>query len=171
MAFLSGQSYEPAVDSSGQLKDASEIDFYNSESDIIPLRKKSSMFFSIDYLDIYTLLKPSFAIAPAPRRSTRVTSNNLDVLLDAEKRNSDGEVESKMAQLRKPRKSKSKSKHATQRVHVEEDTDKEDSNFTMDTGSGSESDENSVEEDHDTVDISNVEVRNFYDFVNSLLAG
>ena len=100
-----------------------------------------------------------------------MTSNNLDVLLDAEKRNSDGEVESKMAQLRKPRKSKSKSKHATQRVHVEEDTDKEDSNFTMDTGSGSESDENSVEEDHDTVDISNVEVRNFYDFVNSLLAG
>ena len=61
----------------------------------------------------------------------RVTSNNLDVLLDAEKHNSNGEVESKMAQLRKPRKkSKSKSKHATQRVHVEEDTDKEDSNFT-----------------------------------------
>ena len=40
----------------------------------------------------------------------------------------------------------------------------------MDTGSASESDGNSVE-DHDTVDISNVEVRNFYDFVNSLLAG
>ena len=99
-----------------------------------------------------------------------MTSNNLDVLLDAEKRNSDGEVESKMAQLRKPQKSKSKLKHVTQRVHVEEDTDKEDSNFTMDTGSASESDENSVE-DHYTVDISNVEVRNFYDFVNSLLAG
>lgn len=45
MAFFSGQPAEPAVDSSGQLKDASEIDFYNSESDIIPLRKKSSTFF------------------------------------------------------------------------------------------------------------------------------
>ena len=42
--------------------------------------------------------------------------------------------------------------------------------YCMDTGSASESDGNSVE-DHDTVDISNVEVRNFYDFVNSLLAG
>ena len=48
MAFLSRQPVEqlgPALDSSGQLKDADEIDFYNSESDIIPLRKKPSMFF------------------------------------------------------------------------------------------------------------------------------
>ena len=103
----------------------------------------------------------------------RMNSNNLNMLLDAEKRNSDGEIELKMAPalFRKPQKSKSKSKHARGHTGIEEDTDKEDSNFTMDTGSTSESDENSVEEDHDTVAISNVEVRNFYDFVNSLLAG
>ena len=47
MATLSAHVEEPALDSSGQLKEAFEIDFYNSESDIVPLPcKKSSTSFS-----------------------------------------------------------------------------------------------------------------------------
>ena len=88
-----------------------------------------------------------------------MTANNLDVLLDAEKHNSDGEVELKMATFRKPWKSKSKSKHA--RGYGEEDMDKEDLDFTMNAGSAPESssDEISVDKDNDPVTISNTEVR------------
>ena len=160
MTLSSGHIDEPALDSSGHLKDASEIDFYNSESDIVPLHKKPSASLSI--WTSWSWLYISFLIAQAPRRSTRVTAGNLDALLDAEKRNSDGEVESKLAAFRKPRKSKTKSKHV--RGHSEDNTDKEDFNFNMDTDSSSEGDDISVEEDNDTVTISNTEVRKFYDF-------
>jgi hypothetical protein len=98
----------------------------------LPDRKKSSMSFQVD--DIYFLLKWPFEIAHAPRRSTHVTTNNLDLFLDAEKRNSDGKVESKMATFRKPR--KSKTKHT--KVIGEEDTDKEDLTFAITSESSSD---------------------------------
>jgi len=100
-------------------------------------------------------------IVHGPRRSTRVSANNLDVLLDAEKHNSDGEIESKAATSRKPRKNKKKSNHGD----GEDDTDKDDHNFSN-TGLASESSSNEFsigEEDPDF--ITNVEVGNIHDCV------
>ncbi|KAF8817292.1 hypothetical protein BYT27DRAFT_7247515 [Phlegmacium glaucopus] len=106
MAFVAAHVDEPALDATGHLKDASEMDFYNSESDDVPLPRKNPV--------------------RGPRRSTRVSSNNLDVLLDAEKHNSDGEIELKAATSRKPSKNKKKLNHGD----GEEDTDKDDHNFS-----------------------------------------
>ena len=41
MAFIAASVNEPALDSTGHLKDASEMDFYNSKSDDVPLPCKS----------------------------------------------------------------------------------------------------------------------------------
>ena len=106
-------------------------------------------------------------IAQAQCRSTHVTTNNLDALLNAEKCNSDGEIELKMATSRKPRKNKTKLKRV--QGCGEEDTDKDNFNFSMNAGLAPESssDEMSVEdsEDNDPVIISNVEVRRVHDHV------
>jgi hypothetical protein len=114
-------------------------------------------------------------IGQAHRRSTRVTTNKLDVLLDAEKRNSEGEIESKMATSKKPaHKNKTKPKRLT-RKHAEghgEDTDKEDLDFYMNTGSESSSSSNelseSVEVENSNLDIiSNAEVNDIH-YCNTL---
>lgn len=41
MAFVAAHVDQPALDSTGHLKDASEMDFYNSESDDVPLPRKN----------------------------------------------------------------------------------------------------------------------------------
>ena len=41
MASIAACVDEPALDSTGHLKDASEMDFYNSESDDVPLPHKN----------------------------------------------------------------------------------------------------------------------------------
>ena len=82
-------------------------------------------------------------------RSTCVSANKLDVLLDAEKHNSDGEIESKATTSRKPRKKKKKSNHGD----GEDDTDKDDHNFSN-TNLGTESSSNvSVREEDFITDV------------------
>ena len=41
MAFVATSVDEPALDSNGHLNDASEMDFYNSKSDDVPLSHKN----------------------------------------------------------------------------------------------------------------------------------
>ncbi|KAF8805090.1 hypothetical protein BYT27DRAFT_7298997 [Phlegmacium glaucopus] len=129
MAFVAAHVDKPALDATGHLKDASEMDFYNSESDDVPLPHKN----------------PS---------TTCVSANNLDVLLDAEKHNSDGEIELKAATSRKPRKNKKKLNHGDS----EEDTDKDDHNFlNTSLASESSSDEFSIGEENPEI-ITNMEL-------------
>ena len=83
--------------------------------------------------------------------STHVSANKLDVLLDVEKCNSDGEIGSKATTYRKPRKNKKKSNHGD----GEDDTDKDDHNFSnINLGTESSSNVSVREEDF----IMNVEV-------------
>ena len=94
----------------------------------------------------------SILIDNGPHHSTCVSANKLDVLLDVEKRNSDGEIKSKAATSRKPRKNKKKSNHGD----GEDDTDKDDHNFlNTDLGTESSSNEHSVREEDF---ITNIEV-------------
>ena len=72
-----------------------------------------------------------------PCCSTCVSANKLDVLLDVEKHNSDGEIESKATTSRKPCKNKKKSNHGDGK----DDKDKDDHNFSN-TNLGPESSSN-----------------------------
>lgn len=147
----------PAVDSSGNLKDASEIVFYNSESDEVPLpilagptgeRCWLKGHLQITYTDV------DFFFHTGSRRTARSTKNNLSELLDAEKRNSDGE-------LKKKSKKRSKKHHkvrVAKKSATEGDVDMDEGDIDFLGSGSSNSDASTSEDDEDVPAVSNAEV-------------
>ena len=85
MAFLPAHSDEPALNTFGHLRDASELEFYNSESDDVPLSRISKVATPRKWNpQYYTQKFLTKILTQALRRSTRASTNKLDVLLDAE---------------------------------------------------------------------------------------
>ena len=151
------------VDSSGNLKDASEIVFYNSESDEVPLpcvtgptgeHATDSKVTYILHTDV------DFFFHTGSRCTARSTKNNLSELLDAEKRNSDGKL------MNKKSKKRSKKHHkvvgrVTKKSATEGDVDMDEGDIDFSESRSSDSDGSGTSEnDEDVPVVSNAEVSN-----------
>ena len=152
-----------ALGANGLLKDASEIDFYESESDLLPIGSKRAAETSAAGASffLYASQRPNYptAVTSSLGRGQRSAnpSNRLLDALDAEKCNSDGEMIDESAPAKKIRVKHRKKR--VKRVANGVDSDPEDENFE-DGESASESTSDSGDEEDAELekDVPNSEV-------------